>query len=203
MFGICKYFGPEFDSANLHQRTVKSTMIEEKVLRSRTYILTTVFGVLAALGALTAHAETKIGVANVQQAILQSEAGKKLVEQIDASFSEQDEALKERQTEITALLEKLKKDTELMSEQEFQSLLNEITQKRGELAQVFQQLNRVRTEQLERAIQSLGPRAQEAIEALVLSDKYDLILRRENTLYRHELYDVTSKLTEKMNSLEQ
>ena len=100
-------------------------------------------------------------------------------------------------------LEKLKKDTELMSEQEFQSLLNEITQKRGELAQVFQQLNRVRTEQIERVIQSLGPRAQEAIEALVLSDKYDLILRRENTLYRHELYDVTSKLTEKMNSLEQ
>ena len=105
--------------------------------------------------------------------------------------------------EIFENLEKLKKDTELMSEQEFQSLLNEITQKRSELAQVFQQLNRLRTEQIERVIQSLGPRAQEAIEALVLSDKYDLILRRENTLYRHELYDVTSKLTEKMNSLEQ
>ena len=178
-------------------------MIEEKVLLSRKYILTTTFGVLMASGVHTAHSETKIGVANVQQAILQSESGKKLVEQINASFSEQDEALKERQTEITALLEKLKKDTELMSEQEFQALLNEITQKRGELAQVFQQLNRVKTEQVERVIQSLGPRAQEAIEALVLSDKYDLILRRENTLYRHELYDVTSKLTEKMNSLEQ
>ena len=178
-------------------------MIEEKVLQSRKYILTAVFGVLAALGASTAHSETKIGVANVQQAILQSESGKKLVEQINANFSEQDEALKERQTEITALLEKLKKDTELMSEQEFQSLLNEITQKRSELAQLIQQLNRLRTEQVERVIQSLGPRAQEAIEALVLSDKYDLILRRENTFYRHELYDVTSKLTEKMNSLEQ
>ena len=82
-------------------------MIEEKVLRSRKYILTAVFGVLAALGATTAHSETKIGVANVQQAILQSESGKKLVEQINASFSEQDEALKERQTEITVLLEKL------------------------------------------------------------------------------------------------
>ena len=44
--------------------------------------------------ALVAHSETKIGVANVQQAILQSEAGKKLVEQINANFSEQDEALK-------------------------------------------------------------------------------------------------------------
>ena len=178
-------------------------MIEEKALLSRKYILTTIVGVLMASGVHTALSEAKIGVADVQQAILQSESGKKLVEQINASFSEQDEALKERQTEITALLEKLKKDTELMSEQEFQALLNEITQKRGELAQVFQQLNRVRTENYERVIQSLGPRAQEAIEALVLSDKYDLILRRENTLYRHELYDVTSKLTEKMNSLEQ
>ena len=88
-------------------------MIEEKVLLSRKYILTTIFGVLMASGVHTAHSETKIGVANVQQAILQSESGKKLVEQINASFSEQDEALKERQTEITALLEKLKKDTEL------------------------------------------------------------------------------------------
>ena len=119
-------------------------------MRSRKYILTAVFGVLAALGATIAHSETKIGVANVQQAILQSESGKKLVEQINANFAEQDEALKERQTEITALLEKLKKDTELMSEQEFQALLNEITQKRSELAQVFQQLNRLRTEQIER-----------------------------------------------------
>ena len=70
-------------------------MIEENILRSRKYILTAVFGALAALGASIAHSETKIGVANVQQAILQSESGKKLVEQINASFSEQDEALKE------------------------------------------------------------------------------------------------------------
>jgi Skp family chaperone for outer membrane proteins len=51
-------------------------------------------------------------------------------------------------------------------------------------------------------IQSLTPRYQEAIEALVLSDKYDLVLPRQSVHYRHELYDVTAKITEKMNALE-
>ena len=51
-------------------------------------------------------------------------------------------------------------------------------------------------------IQSMTARYQEAVEALVLSDKYDLILPRQSIHYRHELYDVTAKITEKMNALE-
>ena len=49
----------------------------------------------------------------------------------------------------------------------------------------------------------LQNRPQEAVEALVLSDKYDLILPRQSVHYRHELYDVTAKITEKMNALQQ
>ncbi len=172
-------------------------------MRTKNNILAIALGSLLSLASFSAIGEAKIGVANLQRAILQSESGKKLVEQIKSAFSEQEEVLKERQKEITEKLEILKKDTELMSDQEFQSLLGEINLKRGELSQLFQQVRRAEVEQTERVIQSLMPRAQEGIEALVLSDKYDLILRTESILYRHELYDVTSKLTEKMNSLEQ
>ena len=107
------------------------------------------------------------------------------------------------QDEITVLLERLKKDTELMSDQEFQQLLQEISVKRGQMAQLVQELQRVKLEQTDRLIQSLTGRYQEAVEALVLSDKYDLIMPRQSVHYRHELYDVTAKITEKMNALEQ
>ena len=155
-----------------------------------------------AMVSLTAIAESKIGIVDPQRAIMQSEVGKQSVEQIIARFSEQDDMLKENQKEITTLLEKLKKDTELMSDQEFQNLLQEISVKRNQMAQLLQELQRVKLEQSDRLIQSLTPRYQEAIEALVLSDKYDLVLPRQSVHYRHELYDVTAKITEKMNALE-
>ena len=171
-----------------------------RVKRGILAILATSF---LAMTSSTAFAEAKIGVCDAQRAILQSELGQKGLNQINAGFQEQEDILKDMQKDITTLLEKLKKDTELMSDQEFQNLLQEISVKRSQLAQGLQQLQNVKLEQTDRLIQSLTPRYQEAIEALVLSEKYDLILPRQSTHYRHDLYSVTAKITEKMNALEQ
>ncbi len=157
---------------------------------------------ILAVSSSTAFAEAKIGVSDAQRAILQSEIGKQGMEQINAAFVEQEEQLKEMQKDITSLLEKLKKDTELMSDQEFQNLLQEISVKRAQMGQLVEQVQQVKLQQTDRLIQSLTARYQEAVEALVLSDKYDLILPRQSIHYRHELYDVTAKITEKMNALE-
>ncbi len=156
-----------------------------------------------AMTSATAFAEVKIGVSDPQRAILQSETGKQGIDQINANFEEQEAVLQEMQGEITTLLEKLKKDTELMSDQEFQNLLQEISVKRNQMAQLLQELQQVKLQATDRLIQALTPRYQEAVEALVLSDKYDLILPRQSVHYRHELYDVTAKITEKMNALQQ
>ncbi len=157
---------------------------------------------LMAMASSAAFAEVKIGISDAQRAILQSETGKQGIDQINANYVEQEEVLQEMQKEITTLLEKLKKDTELMSDQEFQNLLQEINVRRNQMGQLLQELQRVKLEQTDRLIQSLTPRYQEAVEALVLSDKYDLIMPRQSVHYRHELYDVTAKITEKMNALE-
>lgn len=177
-------------------------MAKEIIVHVKQGILAILATGLLAVTSSTAFAETKIGIADPQRAILQSETGKQGIDQINANFSEQDELLKERQTEITGLLEKLKKDTELMSDQEFQNLLQEISIKRGQLAQVAQEVQQLKLQQRDRLIQALTPRYQEAIEALVLSEKYDLIIPSQSIHYRHELYDVTAKITEKMNALE-
>ena len=150
-----------------------------------------------------AVAEMKTGIADAQRAILQSQLGQQGIDQINAAFVEQDNQLKEMEKEITGLLEKLKKDTELMSDQEFQNLLQEISQRRQRMGQAFEQVQRVKLENTDNLIKSLTPRYQEAIEALVLSEKYELIIPRQSVHYRHELLDVTAKITEKMNALEQ
>lgn len=165
-------------------------------------------GILAVLATIimaassAAYAEIKVGVADAQRAILQSEIGKQGVDQINAQFVDQEERLKAMNKEQTELLEKLKKDTELMSEQEFQNLLQEISVKRNRMAQLLQQVNQLKIEATDQLIQSLTSRYQDAVEALVLSEKYDLIIPRQSVHYRHELLDVTAKITEKMNALE-
>ena len=95
---------------------------------------------ILAVSSSTAFAEAKIGVSDAQRAILQSEIGKQGMEQINAAFVEQEEQLKEMQKDITSLLEKLKKDTELMSDQEFQNLLQEISVKRAQMGQLVEQV---------------------------------------------------------------
>ena len=74
-------------------------------MRTKNNILAIALGSLLSLASFSAIGEAKIGVANLQRAILQSESGKKLVEQIKSAFSEQEEVLKERQKEITEKLE--------------------------------------------------------------------------------------------------
>mgnify|MGYP001288749028 CR=1 FL=1 len=165
-------------------------------------VLAVLASLVLAVSSLTAFAEAKIGVSDAQRAILQSELGRQGMDQINSAFVEQEEQLKEMQKEITTLLEKLKKDTELMSDQEFQNLLQEISVKRAQMGQLVEQVQQVKLQQTDRLIQSLTARYQEAVEALVLSDKYDLIVPRQSVHYRHELYDVTAKITEKMNALE-
>lgn len=166
-------------------------------------ILAVLATVIMAMTSSTAFAESKIGVADPQRAILQSTIAQQAIEQINGQFSEQEAAVQEMNKEVTALLEKLKKDTELMSDQEFQELFQEVNVKRGQMAQIAQRIQQAKIEATNQLIQQLTGRYQDAVEALVLAEKYDLILPRESTHYRHELYDVTAKITEKMNALEQ
>lgn len=180
----------------------KTEISEEKNVQYKRGILAILATFIMVISPSSAFAESKIGISDAQRAILQSERGKAAMEQINAAFAEQEEQLKSMQQDITGLLEKLKKDTELMSDQEFQNLLQEISVKRAQMGQLVEQVQQVKLQQTDRLIQAMTADYQEAVEALVLSDKYDLILPRQSVHYRHELYDVTAKITEKMNALE-
>ncbi len=41
-----------------------------------------------------------------------------------------------------------------------------------------------------------------SVESLVLSEDYDIILPRENAIYVGDLYDITRKVTEKLNEMD-
>ena len=172
--------------------------MQEKIVRAiKTGILT-----ILALWSISAFAEVKIVVVDVQRAVLNSEAGQRGMAEIQEEFQAEEEALQEVQKEATALLEKLKKDTEFMSDQEFNQLLGEIQAKNNEFVARGQNLQRAVEERRQRLIQGMNTEVRDAIEKLVLAEDYDLVIPRAVAVYHGELYDITLKLTEKMNELD-
>lgn len=171
-------------------------------MRVKQAILAVLAILILSTAALTAFAETKIAVVDVARAVLNSEFGQAGIERIQTDFKKEEEALRAMQKEATTLLEKLKKDTELMSEQEFNQLLEEIQIKNSEFVGRGQALQRAIEDRQQRLIQARTSMVREAIDQLVLKDDYDIIIPKSVTLYSGELYDITLKLTEKLNELE-
>ena len=164
----------------------------------QTILFTLAMGWLA-VTPVAALAEVKVAVVDVTRAVLQSETGKAGMAVIQAELKAEEASLQAIQKEATALLEKLKKDTEFMSDQEFSNLLEQIQIQNNEFLAKGQALQRSVEERRQRLISSMGGQVRAAIEALVLSEDYDVILPRNVVVYSGELYDVTLKLTEKLN----
>lgn len=157
---------------------------------------------VAGLMSATAWAEVKIAFVDVQRAILSSEQAKAYMQQIqDETKSEQDE-IRNLQTDAAALLERLQKDAEVMSDPEKRKLQQQIEDKNNDYRYLAQKLQKQIEERQGELFAGIDVKVQKAIEELVLSDDYDVIFRREAALYVGPLYDISRKLTEKLNSLD-
>ena len=174
------------------------TLLIKPLIKAGFVVILAVF----ALSSASAYAEIKVAVVDVARAVLNSEIGRKGMAEIQANFAAEEERLQEQQKNLTASLEKLKKDTEFMSEQEFNGLLEQVLQENSELTTRAQNLQRIVEESRQRLVVALNPRVREAIESLVKKDDYDIILPRAAAVYVGDFYDITLKLTEAINAQE-
>ena len=171
-------------------------------MQAKQLMLAAVASAILFLTAPAADAEMKVAVVNVAQALLQSEAGKRGIAEIRTELEEEKAARDAVQEEATGLLEKLKKDTELMSDQEFAQLLANIQAKNSEFAQRNRNYQLALEEREQRLVASLRDQLQKAIEQVVLDEDLDIVIPRTAVVWAGELYDVTLKVTEKMNEQE-
>jgi outer membrane protein len=149
-----------------------------------------------------AFAEIKLAVVDVQSAILNSESAKKITTQIQSEFTREQESIKKLQTDAAVLLERLQKDGEVMSDAEKRKVQQEIESINNDFVYERQKLQRAIEERQKELFAGIDQRVQSAINELVLSDDYDIILPRQAALYVGDLYDITRKVTEKLNMLD-
>ena len=149
-----------------------------------------------------AFAEVKIAVVDVQRAILNSEEAKRLLVQIQEEFRTDENKIGSIQTNAAALLERLQKDADVMSEDEKRRIQQEIESYNNDFVYERQKLQKaINTRQTE-LFSGTEAKIQRAIEDLVLKNDYDMILPRGAALYVGDLYDITRKVTEKLNEMD-
>ena len=97
---------------------------------------------LMVLGAPAALAEVKIAVVDVQGAILQSEEAKRLLQQIQTEFKSEEEEIRKIQSEAAAMLQRLQKDAEVMSDVEKRRIQQQIESRNNDFVYLRQKLQR-------------------------------------------------------------
>ena len=160
-------------------------------------------GILAALamvlGSSPALAEMKVAVVDVQAAIANSDQAKRLVAQLQSEFKDQQDQIRKIQSDAAALLERAQKNSDVMSDLEKRKLQNEIQSKNSDFEYLRQKLQNQVEQRRNEMFAPVNKEVQQAIEDLVRENDYDLVVPAQATLYINPVYDVTNKVTEKLN----
>ena len=161
--------------------------------------------VIVALGfGASAYAEMKVAVGDVESAIMASEEAKRLRTQIREEFKSDQERVRDMLSERAALIERAQKDVEVMSDAEKRKLQQQIDGINNDLVYHQQKLQKALEDRQAELFESLlNEKVQRAIEALVLDEDYDIVIPRQAALYVGDLYNVTRKVTERLNEMDE
>ena len=159
----------------------------------------TILAAMMMVSAPAALADVKIAVVDVQNAILNSEEAKRLLTQIQGEFKGDEDRIRKIQSDAAAILERLQKDSEVMSESEKRRLQGEIESLNNDFVYARQKLQKQIDDRQKELFAGVDQKVQRAIEDLVKQEDYDIIIPRQAALYVSDIYNVTRKVTEKLN----
>ena len=168
----------------------------------RNYILRTTVSALLMFVSVSALAEAKIAFVNAQRAILESEEARRVQTQIAEEFKDEQADIEKLRSEGAALVQRAQKDGEVMSDAEKRKLSNQIREIEKDLQYLAEKLQTKVQERQNELLTGIDVKFNRAVEALVLNEDYDIILPRENAIYVGDLYDITRKVTEKLNEMD-
>ncbi len=149
-----------------------------------------------------ASAEVKIAVVDVQNAILQSEEAKRLLTQIQEEFKGEEDEIRKIQSEAAALLERMNKDADVMSDSEKRRLQQQIESMNNDFVYLRQKLQRQIEERQTELFTGIDSKVQKAIEELeyIVNNKKTSV---ENaTIVKDELRRLHQEMTSRLAYIE-
>lgn len=158
------------------------------------------FLTLLCVPAVEAQDRVKIGFIDIQRAISDSNAGKRAKERFQAQVKKAEADLLKEKTELERLKADLDKKGPLMKEEERRNL-------EADLQRRYVNYQRTMTDQQQELRQKEGAltgdilkELEKIVNEIGKSDKFTLILERNQILYSDQGIDVTNKVIEVFNS---
>ena len=152
-----------------------------------------------AFAAGAAAAELKIGILDIQQALMQSEEAQQFMASAQTDLQEEQDQVNSLQKELVALQEQIQKDAEVMSPAEQRRRQKELEDKQIEYRFLVNRLQKEVQDRQQELMQQMGPKLEAVIKDLVEAEGYDLIMQRGDLVYADAKHSITRKVTEKLN----
>lgn len=156
--------------------------------------------VIVALSANAAQAQDmKIAVLDVQTAMFNTERAQAIDAQIQEETAEDQERVRDLASQAQELQQQLRQDEATLSDDEKQRIAGQIEEIGVQYEYLVQKLQEVIQTRQQQFQQSYAPSLIQAISDVVEEEDYDLVLRAETALHFRSEYDITAKVTAKLN----
>lgn len=154
--------------------------------------------IIMSLMSFQAMAE-KVAVVNVQDAIKKSDAAKLWIQKFESEHATEQADLRVLESELKAMQERFKKDEAILSDDEKRKANKAMQEKYEELQFRGKQLQKEYKAGQQELVQSMLPKVNKALNALMEKENYDLIVHREAVLMLKPDFDITDKVIDQMN----
>lgn len=153
---------------------------------------------VSAQGPAQQAAPTKVGIINIQQAILSTRDGQKAANELQQRYEPKRKELEQKQNEINVLRDQLNRGSNTMSEEARQALMRQIDQKTRALNRDTEDAQADFEQDQNRILQELGQRMMVVIGKYARDNGYALILDVSSpqtpVLYAANGIDITSDI---------
>ena len=160
--------------------------------------------ILAALP-MIAMAQGKIAVLSVAEAIINTDYAQQRIKAMRESpdYMKEKKEFDDLKADGQAMLEKFKRDKDVMSAEQQAELNKKVQSKREDLEHVARKLQEREKEMQQRIMMELAPKARAIVEELIKTEGIGLLLDQQAAMHVDSSYSITPKVTDKLNQAEQ
>ena len=153
------------------------------------------------LGTGLAHAQGKIAVLNLQQAIFNTEEAKQQIEKLRQTdeYMENKKEAEGIKKGYDALVEEFSKNRDVMSAEQQAEQAKKIQSKQADFEHVAKKLQQSEVELSQKIFQQMLPKAQKVLADLIKIEGIGLLLDSKAALHAEVGYSIDAKVTDKLN----
>lgn len=148
-------------------------------------------------------AQGKIAVVNLQEAILQTDLAQKRLAEVRGQddYKADKTEFEKLKGEFEDLAKKFQKDAAVMSQEQQLAARKKLASKQADLEHVTGKLQQAEQLAGQGLLQEMSPKVQKVLRELITAEGIGLLLQQQAVIHADAGYNITAKVTDKLNQL--